>query len=83
MTIFVVMFCKFTHNKEHHTNAYVLHDMVLHYNVQFKPKLVQGKCTIRRIPFACNKCTYHLDLSWITTLSGDKQPIYHIPKNCV
>ena len=37
----------------------------LNYHLQFDPKLGQGKCEIRHIPFVYNSYTHHSDFIWI------------------
>ena len=71
MNCFVDMFHKLPQNKKHRTNHYVVSGFLLHFHLQFDTKLVQGECEIRRIPCACNTCTYKLGFPLIPKLSYD------------
>ena len=56
--------------------------MSKHYHLRFDPKLVNGVCTICRIPCTCVACTSILDKHWVSGIPSDKQESYKPVTNC-
>ena len=53
-----------------------------YYLLRFDPKLGNGVCAIRRIPFACVACTSMLDKPWVSGIPSDEQERYKPVTKC-
>ena len=59
------------HYKPHETRG-----LGKHYHLCFDPKVCNGVCTIRRIPYACVACTTMIDKPWISGILSDEKERY-------
>ena len=65
-----------------HTKPHGVRGLSKNYHVRFDPKLGHDICAIRRIPCACDECTYMLYKPCICGLNPKQQLCYQPVTNC-